>query len=158
MGGVTSMNWEPISREVGDLLAAFADEATSASPGFAVSPYHLDPSGKIFEVGASFATQGRDPDEEADLRIFLERAPYETPPTPESKARHHFPPFEAGRDFLWFCIDARGQDIGTLNPILLPADRASKEYEEAVQTYVAEAKQALAENRERIIEYLAGLG
>jgi hypothetical protein len=121
-----------------------------------MTTYDLPPATGKFEVGASFATQGRDPDDDAELGIFLASSPYVHPRDETLEYEYLFSVSDQGRDVLQFSvwIPRHGQSPASLDPLLLPANATSIEYERAVGQYVDRACTRLQQMSEAIVKQL----
>jgi len=148
------MEWSWVQSRIERAIDEFCTRIKSAVPTVRISRYTLPPETKTFAVGADFATGGRDPDDESELSVFLERATHRVPPDPGYAARYRLPPYEPGSDLIWFFLEHKGEDVGSLDPIVLPPDRDSKEYEDGVREYLQAAELRLIERVDPIVDLL----
>lgn len=148
------MDWEPIRRRFEKAFADLSRQAMERDATVRVMTYDLPPEVGFFEVGAYFATGGKDPEEEADIVVTLQCWTWRNPPDPSALDRRNLPPFEPGRDVFWFLVDCKGHDVASLDPILLPPDRDSADYERAVTGYSNRAEETLRANAELVLRLL----
>jgi hypothetical protein len=132
--------FDAVAREVGLRFPTVTASSGSWAPGYA-----------HFHVGVSFTRTAHT--EQEDVVLQFACAPNESMrPGPGATP---FYPKAIGRDIVRFDIErGTGEELAALDPLLLPADPKSTEYERAVMEYVERTIVFLEENKELVFDAL----